>query len=294
MIRLAAAVAVALCLAPSWLHAQGTQLTVKTASADVHKAPTTASPVIGQAPRGAVLEVTRELGDWVKISWPDAQDGVAYVRLSTGSIVGGATTTASAEAGVTSSPALSQSASPTMAGMPADASASTTDSVPTSAPYVAPLNHIVGLGGRVGGSTPSFGATARLWSRQRLGVQVEVSRSSITSVEAPGRLTSVQFAPSLIYSLPDSLTDYVWVRPYLGGGPTFYRSTLSSGIPGVSGSLPENSLGFATFGGGEVTFSSVPRFALSVDVGYSWSPTAFTVYDLGGLGFSVSGHWYVK
>ncbi len=45
MNRLAAAVGVALCLSPTWLHAQSTQLTVKTASATVHKAPTTASPV---------------------------------------------------------------------------------------------------------------------------------------------------------------------------------------------------------------------------------------------------------
>jgi hypothetical protein len=292
MNRLAAVVAVALCLSPSWLHAQSTQLTVKIASASVHKSPSTGSPVIGHAPRGAVLEVTRELGDWLKVTWPDAEDGAAYVRASTGSLVGGATSSDSAEAGVAASPALSHAASPTVTGAPADPAASTSAGVPPSTSYVAPLNHAVGLGGRIGGSTPSFGASARVWSRQRLGAQVDVSRSSITNDLVPDQLTSVQFAPSVIYSLPDALTDYVWVRPYLGAGPVFNRSSLR--IPGLSESLTENTIGFGTFGGGEVTFSSVPRFALSVDVGYTWSPKAFTTYELGGLGFSVSGHWYVK
>ena len=74
MIRLAAAVAVVVCLSPAWLCAQTAVLTVKTTSADVYKSPSTGSPVIGHAPRGTVLAVTRELGSWVKVSWPGAQD----------------------------------------------------------------------------------------------------------------------------------------------------------------------------------------------------------------------------
>ena len=72
MIRHAAAVVIVLLLSPSWLTAQGTELTVNVSSASVHKGPTTASPVIGHAARGAKLEVTRNVGDWVKIAWPAA------------------------------------------------------------------------------------------------------------------------------------------------------------------------------------------------------------------------------
>ena len=34
--------------------------------------------------------------------------------------------------------------------------------------------------------------------------------------------------------------------------------------------------------------------ALSADLGYHWAGTAFAGADLGGLGMSASGHWYVK
>ena len=76
MIRRAAAVAVVALLSPSWLLAQSAVLIVNTTSANVYKSPSTGSLVIGHATRGAVLEVTRELGSWVKVSWPAAQDRV--------------------------------------------------------------------------------------------------------------------------------------------------------------------------------------------------------------------------
>src|SRR4029453_13215935 len=73
MIRQAAATVVALCLSASPLHAQNApatkKLTVREASAPVHKTPSVASPVIGDAPRGTELVVTREVGDWVKVAW---------------------------------------------------------------------------------------------------------------------------------------------------------------------------------------------------------------------------------
>ena len=56
--------------------AQGMALTVSVPSAAVRKTPSVASPVVGQAPRGAVLDVTRDVGSWVKVTWPDAPDGV--------------------------------------------------------------------------------------------------------------------------------------------------------------------------------------------------------------------------
>src|SRR5688500_12288975 len=89
MIRHAAAVVAALLLVPAWAGAQIHPIqtfTVTEAMAPVHKSPSTGSPVIGTARRGAVLEVTRELGDWVKISWTPAPDAVGYVHLSAGSV----------------------------------------------------------------------------------------------------------------------------------------------------------------------------------------------------------------
>ena len=86
MIRHLAAIAVVVCLCPSWLHAQSAEFTVNIASADVHKSPSTGSPVIGKVTRGSVLTVTRELGSWVRISWPAAADGIGYLHVSMGRI----------------------------------------------------------------------------------------------------------------------------------------------------------------------------------------------------------------
>ena len=137
------------------------------------------------------------------------------------------------------------------------------------------------------GSTVGFGATARGWSRKRLGVQLDVSRYALTSPTAPGRVTSLQVAPSVLYSLPDRVTDYFWLRPYLGAGLNLSRST-QDGFGTTSKS------GFQAFGGGEMTFASIPRFALSADIGYRRSRAPFDGFELGGVNFSIAGHWYVR
>ena len=86
MIRLAAAVVLALTLHPTLLLAQDTVLTVNVPSADVHKGPSTVNPVIGHVSRGTVLPVTRNLGSWVKVVWPAAPDGVGYVHVTMGTV----------------------------------------------------------------------------------------------------------------------------------------------------------------------------------------------------------------
>jgi hypothetical protein len=104
MIRHAAAVVVALTLSTSPLYAQNAgKVTVSEASATVHKTPSVGSPVIGKAPRGTELVVTREVGDWVKVSWPSSVDGAGYVRAS-------AISRASAAAPATSSAASAPAA----------------------------------------------------------------------------------------------------------------------------------------------------------------------------------------
>jgi hypothetical protein len=293
MIRHAAAVAVALCLWPSLLAAQTTEFTVKVLSAPVRKAPSTGSPVIGEARRGAVLEVTRDIGAWVKISWPDAEDGVGYVHQKMGSVSHRATLEERVAAAFPAAPAPAEApAAPIGIVTPEPAAVP----MASRSVYVAPSTHLVGLGARIGGLTGStsdgFGVTSRIWSRRRFGLQVEASRSTLRNDTMPGRLTSMEIAPSLVYSLPDRVSDYVWLRPYVGTGATFHRSTLKSGTPDAD--LSDGTLGMRAFGGGEVTFSNVPRFAISADFGYQWAQETFPGFELGGPGLSVSAHWYVK
>jgi hypothetical protein len=298
MIRYAAAIAVFLCLIPSPLRAQSATFTVNIASADVHKAPSTGSPVVGNARRGAVLEVTRELGSWVKVVWPKAQDGVGYVHVSMGSIARGSTPAPNRAAPAPSRAGASTSARPAVASAPSATPArperieAGEPAAPVRTVYVRPPTHIIGIGGRMGAPSLGFGATARAWPRERVGVQFEMSRYALA--DAPGRVTSMQFTPSVLYSPRDRLTDYFWVRPYLGAGPSLQHQTLNGGTAGLGDPASDNRFGFRAFGGGEVTFASAPRFALSADVGYHWIESSFPGYELGGLGLSVSGHWYVK
>jgi hypothetical protein len=294
MFRHAAIVAIVLCLAPSWLSAQTTEFTVSTPSAAVRKMPSTGSPVIGEAPRGTVLEVTRDLGSWIKVAWPAAPDGIGYVHLSMGKV--GPRGTGGARMLTTAAPA--PAAAP--GAVPATSVASVPSSDPGAVPmttrttYVAPPTHFMGFGGRFSGSPErGFGITSRIWSRQRLGVQLDVSRSRLNNASTPEHLSTIQFAPSAVYSLRDHVSDYIWLRPYFGGGGTLNRSTLKSGTPDAA-STSKSHFGLRVFGGSEFTFPSVPRFAISADLGYLWSETPFEGYKLGGFGVTAAGHWYVK
>ena len=283
MIRHAAAIAVALLLTPAWVQAQNPEFTINVQSANVYKGPSTGSPIIGKAPRGTVMEVTRDLGDWLKIAWPSVPDSTGYVHITTG-----------AKSRPMAGQPLSGQA-PAYVNRPARASL-----VPTNVAYAAletnesrgslyvtPRTHIAGVGGRMAGTTFGYGGTFRGWTRNRLGLQIELSRYSLTSADAFGTVTSLEFAPSALYSLPDRVADYVWFRPYVGGGVNLHRASQT-------GFGSTNKAGFQAFGGGEVTFASFPQFALSADVGYRSTRAPYEGFDLSGARLSIAGHWYWK
>jgi hypothetical protein len=289
MTRHRAAVVLAVLLSPAAAHAQDAQFTVTASSATVHNSPSTAGAVLGKAPRGRVFDVTRDLGSWVKIVWPETESGAAYVHVSMGTLSRRAPRAERLAEAV--APAASSASATAAAPPPAAAQAPLSESLHRTT-YIAAPAHSFGLGGRVG-MVPEFGVTTRLWSRQRFGMQAEVLRSSETSAVAPGRVTTLEFAPAGIYQFPDRVTDNVWIRPYLGAAAAFRRATLK--LTGdTEDPLRHNSVGLRAFGGGELTFPGAPRFAVSADVGYLWAETPFVGFDASGVRFSISGHWYVK
>ena len=103
----------------------------------------------------------------------------------------------------------------------------------------------------------------------------------------------MQFAPSVIFSLPNLVTNALWARPYIGSGLNVYRSTLRSGVSNVSDAV-DTGLGAQVFGGAEFTWANLPQLGVSADVRQAWAPTPFTGFELGGFGFSLSAHWYVR
>ena len=289
MSRHAAAVVFAVLLCPAGLHAQDaqSQFTVTASTATVHNSPSTAGAVVGTVPRGRVFEVTRDLGSWVKIVWPETESGAAYMHVSKGTLsrrVPRPERLAEVASAVATVPS---SAAPP----PVAAQAPLSESLHRTT-YVAAPAHSFGLGGRVG-TVQEFGVTTRLWSRQRFGVQAEVLRSSETSELAPGRVTTLEFAPAGIYQFPDRVTDSVWIRPYLGAAAPFRRASLK--LTGdTEDPLRHTSVGLRAFGGTELTFPGAPRLAISADVGYLWAETPFVGFEPSGIRFSISGHWYVK
>src|SRR5213593_792394 len=148
MIRHVAAVGLVFCLCPSWLSAQTTEFTVNTASANVYKYPSTGSIVIGTAPRGSVFKVTRELGSWVRIVWPNAQDGVAYVHVSMGSVTRSVTPDVTRATALTPPPrpapdSAPPTPTPTIVRTQPPRVGAPRPAPPTRSAYVAPPTHLV-------------------------------------------------------------------------------------------------------------------------------------------------------
>ena len=316
MIRRAVAIAVALALSQVVLQGQDVAFTISVPSADVYKGPSTVTPVIGHVPRGATLSVLRNLGSWVKVPWPDAQDGVAYVHVTMGNLApantngvtpnkpprGSSASLSGSASTQTSTPAIAGGgpAPSTLAGLTAP------QPTPGSRPHRGPrervvvrsqggaaISHIFGAGA-VFGSTDTFGATARAWRDNRLGVQIGFTRDAMTSDVAPGRVTAWQFEPAVVYGLYDFVSDYFWIRPYVGSGVSIRHQTLNPSTQGAAAVASDTGAGFRAFGGGEVTFAGAPRFALSVEAGYRAVPTPFPGFAPDHVGLSISGHWYFK
>jgi hypothetical protein len=289
MIRPAAAVVLVLMLNPALLRAQEMVLTVNVPSAEIHKGPSTVNPVIGHVSRGTVLRVSRNLGSWVKVVWPEAQDGVGYVHVTMGRL--GPAVAGAALAG--RSPQTSSGPAPTTAIPRVARTTVSGPLVPRGRLDATPAPHSFGAGGLTE-SMSSVGATARAWHGNRLGIQVGLTRSAMTSNVAPGRVTSVQFEPGVLYGVVDHVSDYVWIRPYVGSVLNVRHQTLTMAAPAALESTSGNGIGFRVFAGTELMFASLPRFGLSADLGYRRLPAPFAGFEPAPLSVSLAGHWYIK
>ena len=303
MTRCVALVILALALNAAPLHAENSVFTVTVQSADVHKGPTTGSPVIGHASRGTALTVARNLGSWNEVLWPDSPDGIGYVHVTMGRLgAPGANTPVAATSARPSSP------NPTArqgAGAPAPAPARTPAAVPLATtqrmppgsrvPDIAPqgqspISHIVGVGGMVG-SMSSWGATARWWRAKHLGIQAALTRDGMSSDVAPGRVTSMQIEPGVVYALFDRVPGYVWIRPYVGSALSFRRQTLKDGL---AQPISDSGFGYRAFGGTELTFAGVTQFGFSAELGYRRQPTPFAGFEPDRFAVAIAGHWYIR
>jgi hypothetical protein len=286
MIRRASAVAIALVLNVTPLFGQsGTpvaELTVKASTADVHKYPSVASPVIGTARSGMVLGITRNLGSWVEVPWPNTEAGVAFLHVNAGTIARRSTSAAPNEAQAAIAQVRDVEAACMAAGDSGARVRPASGAVASDrAAYVSLPPRRIGLGASMNSSTMRLGVAARTWWDNRLGVQFYASRPQIESADGQS-IPATQLAPSVLYSLPDAVTNSMWLRPYIGAGPRIYNANQTTG------------LGYEAFGGAEATLAAMPQLSLSADLGYRWSRPSINGFEPRQVAFSLSGHWYVK
>jgi len=291
MLRRLAAAFVVVAAIPATVVAQNAVITVTTPSADVHKSPSTGSPVIGHTARGAQLPVTRELGSWVRIEWPSAPDGIGFVHVSMGRV---ANARPPEEVRAAAGDAVKAIPEKTAALTPPAASATVADRTPARRPSPStPVPHLLGIGGGMMAASPvGFGVTARAWRWNRLGIRFDMSRQS-EGLATAAHASSLQFEPSAIVMLNDYISNYVWFRPYVGGGVGFRHRTLTTGLTGASTSASESSMGYQLFGGTEVTVANAPQLAVSTDLIYR-SHGSDDILDSGGVGIGLSAHWYFR
>src|SRR5262245_29528079 len=294
MIRRIAAVVLALILNPAFLHAQDNVFTVTVPTASVYKGPSNVTPVIGHVSRGTALSVSRDLGGWVKIAWPDAEDGVGYVRTSMGHVGGSDADTSAANASPRSSsaPASAPAAAPAT-GASAARTSTSQRIAPQRQSKNSEISHVFGVGASLVPMS-GVGATARAWHKNHLGIQVAVMRDVMTSDVAAGRVTSMRFEPGVEYAPFDRVSDYLWFRPYMGSAVSFVHQTLSISRPFARPPVSDSGLGYRVYGGGELTFASMPQFGVSADLGYRHLPAPFAGFKADPLSVSIAGHWYIK
>jgi hypothetical protein len=193
MIRQAAAVVVALTLSTSPVFAQNpVKVTVSEVSANVHKTPSTGSPVIGKAPRGSELVVTREVGDWLKVSWPSSADGAGYVRASAvGRGPAAAPPAAKAPVTAKATPTKSKPAATTARSAPAAANAkaaSTAKAAPASSKAAAE-------------PAPVSSKTAVAPTATVAPVAVRTEQTPVSRPSAPSPANTVYVAPSHLFGV---------------------------------------------------------------------------------------------
>jgi len=124
-------------------------------------------------------------------------------------------------------------------------------------------------------------------------MQLDASRYTYDSVDLLSRASVTDIAPAILFAMNDHVTDSLWLRPYLGVAAHLAHSSRTDLIfPDMTESA--NTVGARVFVGGEMSLASVPALALSLDVGYYRQPEPFIGFEPGGLGFSISAHWYMK
>ena len=65
-------------------------------------------------------------------------------------------------------------------------------------------------------------------------------------------------------------------------------------VPALAIDMSDSAMGSQIFGGGELSFASLPQFSVSAELSYHWFESPFVGFEMSGTGLSIAGHWYIK
>jgi hypothetical protein len=159
------------------------------------------------------------------------------------------------------------------------------------------ISQTFGIGLRLGGSHFGVGANARYWSQNRVGFELGYSHSSIGFPDVGYDASVNQVIPSFLLALSKVDRPSCFIRPYVGGGITFSRSSSSLNLSSVGLGNNKDSVsnvGGQGFVGTELTFKKVPKLAFGADLGYYSTAIPFTGIKIGGFAIAATIHYYVK
>jgi hypothetical protein len=161
-----------------------------------------------------------------------------------------------------------------------------------------PRPHRFGLGTNIMAGNRGAGGSFRYWFGDHVGLDAGV-RWYLGPRSASGdRPSTFQTSPSVLFMLTEPNADReVDVRPYVGGGFNYVRSTSAHPptTPRGATSSERSGVGTQGFGGAEFTFKEAERITISVETGYYKLPAAFanTIY-VGGWNYLLLFTYYLR
>lgn len=157
--------------------------------------------------------------------------------------------------------------------------------------------HQIGLGGSITASTGGAAGDVRYWFGDHIGLNMTAGwYRSAYETSTGDRASTVHASPSILYMIgKPNYTREVDIRPYLGGGASYLRSTRPIVSPGGAVRMSEASgTGMHTFGGAEITFKEVEQLAFSGEIVYYRLPVRLSNTTFDGFNYLIAVHFYVK
>ena len=265
-----------LVLLPSVARAQaGGAVRVTAERTSVRDRAATDGGVVASVARGDQMQVLEVSGSWFRVRVASGQEG--FVHSLFVERIGGA-----------AAPAVAAPPPPGPASGPIVTSAGSSSTVEQSNQGAGPRlpgDGSAPLGNRrFGFGLANIGPSVRYWMDAKKGFQVDGYFTSAAGFSV------MAISPSFIMRFKEpKAVESVSFMPYWGAGATIWRfdDGYNDFYCGQFADCSSSSIGFGGFVGGEMVFESLPKLAISGNVGYYTAALGY-----GGIGAGVGIHFY--